>query len=405
VHCGIGTHRVGTDCVPGVLSSSTSTTPWTPNVRVSETTLDFAAECAMAVDSAGRIVIAAILFDQFDPKTTSSSGIGVWRSEDGGASFRRAYTAKPDQGRFLGDPAVLFDARDVLYVGWVDYGMKGMVGDVMIARSTDSSTFASAELIDPDGEGTFRDRPWLSVAPDGGVWVSWVYGSQGGYGAKRAVSKQGKSFSGVETIFATSEILDSPIAFDAEGHAVVATAAGGFGGEGLGAWRDLGSGWAPEPLLMTATAIDPLPQIRWSSKAGFVITFLAAPDFAISMYTMRSMDGGRTWIGPVPVDAAGPQGSSALPWMTTDEGGRVHLMWLDDREGGWRPYTAVSDDGQHFRSAERVGDASFTEDGDERRWIGDFNTVIARGGRRYATWTDSRDGKSAIYFSSAPGVD
>jgi hypothetical protein len=353
----------------------------------------------MDVDSQGRIIIAAIIFEEYTPPAFSP-GIGVWRSPDGGATFTRVYTATPPPMTFLGDPTVIFDDQDRLFAGWVQDDQLGN-GDVMIVRSDDTNNFSAPELIDPAGHGTFRDRPWLSRAPDG-VSVSWVVAEMGSfsYGSKRGIARGTGAFDAVETIEAMGdELLDSPIAFGQQGEAIAATTGGG----GLTAWRNRGGGWTPERMVSLGNGIDSLAQIRWSKTAGFVTVFLAPPTYAISLYTMRSVDDGRTWMGPNPVDVAN-KSSATLPWMTTDEAGLIHLMWLDNRDGGWRPYTAVSEDGEHFRAEERIGDESFIEDGDERRWIGDFNTIVARGGQRYATWTDTRNGHSAIYFSTARGV-
>jgi hypothetical protein len=382
-------------------AADSSTTSWSANVQVSEAALDFATETAMSVDSRGNIAIAAIVFEHYDP-TSFESSIGLWLSRDDGQSFSRAYTATGSQQKYLGDPTVLFDNEDRLIVGWVRYDMNGG-GDVMIVRSTDGVDFSDPELVDPSGQGTLRDRPWLSLAPDGSVTVSWVAAADFfSTVSKRAISRGGGPFDTVETVAPGSEgFVDAPIAFDLSGGAIAVM-------DDLTVWRLEGGAWTPVQALSSASAragVEAAPQVAWTPKAGYTVAFLGPPRFGISLYAIHSLDG-RSWSTPEPIAGGAVGGAAAaLPWLTADDNGRLHLMWLDNRSGGWVPYAAVSDDGAHFRQEERIGDAAFTDNGDERRWLGDFNTIVARSGRRYAAWADSRgDVQSAIFFSSAPEV-
>jgi hypothetical protein len=403
--CGAGTHRAGTECVPDLAgTSSTSTTSWSANVRVSEMDLDFAAETAMAVDSKGNIVIAAMIFPHYDPRTFDD-GIGVWRSTDGGATFARIFTATHPAGKFVGDPTVVFDAEDRLIVGWVLYADNSSASDVMVVHSTDGATFGMPELVDPDRVGDFRDRPWLALAPDGSVSINWVAASASapGTGARRAISRDGGAFQEVETVEPgdQGQLVNSPIAFAKDGTGMAI-------GDAFMTWRLTDGGWSSGQAIappMSSGEVSPTPIVAWSEAAGFDVIFLGLPRYDVSLYTTHTVDRGRSWTAPSALEGDEDAKSSAvLPWITADERGRIHVIWLDNRGGGWAPYTAFSDDGVHFHAVERIGDATFDENGDERRWIGDFLAIVARGGKRYATWSDSRDGSSAIYFSSAPGV-
>jgi hypothetical protein len=88
--------------------------------------------------------------------------------------------------------------------------------------------------------------------------------------------------------------------------------------------------------------------------------------------------------------------------VTTDEQKTVHVIWLDNRYGGWVPMTAHSSDGVTFSASERIGDSQFTQTSSFNPWIGDFISLVVRDGWRYAVWTDSREGIAQIYFSRAP---
>jgi hypothetical protein len=395
-------------CMPkGALATSfTSSTPWSKNLAVSETMLDVASEPAMDVSSKGLIVIAAIVVPHYDSSSpTLGSAIGVWRSKDGGASFQRVALLKPaDLATAAGDPTVLFDQQDLLTIAWAEWSPDATSGEVMAVHSKDGMTLSSPEHVDPSTMPVFRDRPWLALAPDGDVVLSWAVLTTslfGSTGAKRAVSHAGGPFGSVETIEPSGDYVPSPLSF-----APGVTLAVAENGSGFRAWRDLGAGWSAVGVVNALDAVQPLPQLRWSEAVGFNAVFLGAPRYAVQIYSVHSEDQGRSWIGPTPIDDGSPGGGSkAMPWSTIDEKGRLHLMWLDNKDGGWVPYTSMSEDGVHFHAAERIGDAAFQEDGSFLDWIGDFNALVVRGGRRYATWSDSRTGHSGIYFSTALEVE
>jgi hypothetical protein len=401
VSCAVGTRREGLECVPDPLGEAASaTTSWSRNVRVSEPSYEIAAEPAMSVDSQGRIYIASIVLERYDPMEFRSS-VALWRSTDGGTSFETLLVVDPPAGRYLGDVTLIHDRADRLYFAWIQYAVDENLGDVIVLRSNDGASFGEPELVDPEGQGNFRDRPWFAPAPGGKIALSWVSLIEfAGASANVAFSVDGGSF-GAPEVFGTTEpgLLNTPIAWNDQGVAV-----GAFGrSSGVTAWVRRDDAWAPaRPVELGPQRLQEIqPVITWTPRAGFTIAFLGPPEHASALYTVHSLDA-RSWSVPSRIDSGFPTGASAaLVWSTTDERGRVHLMWLDNRSGGWVPYTAYSLDGVHFVGLERIGDTPFVEDYDFRRWIGDFNAIVVKNGVRYATWTDTRDGRSAIYFSRA----
>jgi hypothetical protein len=385
-------------------------TPWSSNVVAIGEPFLRAAETALGVDSRGTIWVAAIVFPMFN----MASRIAVARSSDGGQSFAIARVFDPTSSvSWLGDPTVAIDHQDRVFVGWAEYRTVGsasaaIAGRVKVARSEDGTTWTEPTTIGQAGpEPWFEDRPWFSVSPDGAVYLVWFgapaadgFASPGQYWS-RALG--GAPFDPPRAIYELSRFLStSPLAFDGAG----APMAVGEDGREVRAWRLSAESWVSAPV----GAIHPAPGLTdhyiqiASDPAGSLTVAYADGSFgAIVPFLSRSTDGGRHWSGVARLDRGlGPPSSAALPWITTDDRERVHLLWLDNRSGGWVPYTAVSDDGVAFREPERIGDASFVEDGSSQRWIGDFNALVVRGGRRYAAWTDTRSGTSRIYFSTAP---
>jgi hypothetical protein len=404
VRCGFGTHRAGSMCVADspVFTSSTSTTAWSPNVRVSEVSVEFATDPAMAVDSQGTIAIAAIVFSHVGT-IGFTSAVAVWISGDAGASFSRAFTPDVPPSALLRDPTVLFDAEERLRVGWIEITVDESghaSGHVMVASASDGARGFSAARVDPDGDPMMPARPWLSLGSDRAVSVSYASTQSDPLrtASWRALAGDGAGFDTLEAITPDGFVL-APLAFAASGIGFAISPM-------LGGWRRTSGGWSSVRASPPSPFVAAAPRVIWSAKAGFVVAFVGAPEFATSLYMLRSVDDGRGFEGPFSIAGdGGARSSAALPSMTVDEEGRVHLMWLDNRGGGWTPFTSVSEDGIHFRSEERIGDAPFFDDGDPHRSIGSTNAIVARGGRRYAAWADSRaDRRSQIFFSSAPGA-
>ena len=94
-----------------------------------------------------------------------------------------------------------------------------------------------------------------------------------------------------------------------------------------------------------------------------------------------------------------------------DGGGRIHVVWMDDRNGYGAVYHAYSDDqGKTFSDNSRVSDKIFSFPGSapppppatqEGTWIGDYLSVTTVRDKVIVAWSDQRSGtpKSAIYES------
>ena len=130
----------------------------------------------------------------------------------------------------------------------------------------------------------------------------------------------------------------------------------------------------------------------------------------VSIYCMRSTNGGTSWNTPVRVN----QGTTAVdyasffPWITCDPvTGNLYCIFYDDRRLGststaCEVWVASSEDGGVTWGDFRVGDVSFTPApiaGMAGGYFGDYLGITARDGWVYPCWTDNRSGRALTYVS------
>jgi hypothetical protein len=130
----------------------------------------------------------------------------------------------------------------------------------------------------------------------------------------------------------------------------------------------------------------------------------------VSVYCMRSTDGGLTWGTPVKVN----QGTSAndfasfLPWITCDPvTGKLYCVFYDDRNLGStstavETWMAYSENGGATWTDIKVSDVSFTPapiPGLASGYFGDYLGITARNNYVYPAWTDNRSGRALTYVS------
>lgn len=132
---------------------------------------------------------------------------------------------------------------------------------------------------------------------------------------------------------------------------------------------------------------------------GSLLEFLPSPGSVArdhrDIVMTRSKDGGRTWSPKVRVNDDPPGSDQALPVAAVDELGRVHVAWMDRRNGAQpgltaSPYWTVSlDGGLTFRPSVRVGPESdyiaFEAGG-----IGDFIALLPHAGSVLVAWPNIR---------------
>jgi hypothetical protein len=143
---------------------------------------------------------------------------------------------------------------------------------------------------------------------------------------------------------------------------------------------------------------------RFALRRFLSLALAGAPQFS------WSADGGRTW-SVKRVAGAGAARASRYPTIHVSERGRIHIVWMDDRNGSGALYHVYSDDfGAHFSPETKITDAPFLFPADapppppatqNGTWIGDYISITTIGETVVAAWSDQRDGtpKSVVRTS------
>ncbi|MBF0129537.1 MAG: hypothetical protein HQL33_06065 [Alphaproteobacteria bacterium] len=131
------------------------------------------------------------------------------------------------------------------------------------------------------------------------------------------------------------------------------------------------------------------------------------------LWVQTSTDGGLSW-RRVQVALPGEGKAWRYPALHVDRAQRVHVVWMDDRDGYGAIHHAYSDDrGKTFSAATRVSDARFpfpakapppppgTQDG---TWIGDYIGLASVGDRIVVAWSDQRAGPGLSTVYTAVGA-
>ena len=128
----------------------------------------------------------------------------------------------------------------------------------------------------------------------------------------------------------------------------------------------------------------------------------------ISVYMIRSTNGGNSWSTPVRVNQGNFQnGKEAFfPWICCDPStGTLAVVFYDDRNTGsssCETWVALSYDAGNTWEDFRVSDVSFTPSaipGLASDYFGDYLGISGRDGIFYPCWTDNRTGAALTYVS------
>ncbi|MEK6608704.1 MAG: hypothetical protein AABZ30_13675, partial [Myxococcota bacterium] len=341
---------------------------------------------------------------------------------DGGATFERAGEYPSDDG-YSGDVALAATDEGDAYLVWIDYyGRPEAVSDLYAVATHDHGESWGEPVRVAEGDDELLvDRPWVAVGPDGTVHVKWMSYVYNGTYEEMWIGYTRSGDGGVT--------FDPPDAFDVSDLAnyddytysnyALAVAADGDvlvseqfleyeSGNSLASSVRLGrlegdefdSDEIAETYYSRDLKLNAYPMAAAAPTGRVCFAYLDALERDIDLYVAVADDGED--FDPPETFESGVGSTQALPWIAADADGRCHLIWLDNRSGDWEVWAAtVRPDGTRS-PIERVSDASFTEDGSPEQWLGDMNSIAVGGSMRYAVWTDTREGESAIYFSTSP---
>ncbi len=264
------------------------------------------------------------------------NGIALARSLDRGRSFGAPVTVTGSGGD-TDDPSVAVAPDGTVYTAF----MAGSGGQryPAVATSVDhGATFARVTPLSPPPGKNFGDRDFISVGPDGAVYVTWSYGPNPG-SVTYICPGESCSFSSGEMNIVMQRSTDGGRTFGPMSHV-----SPGFPGGGADS----------APLVVEPSGrIDVLYQ-------SYQVAHPSHRFGPAYMYFTSSRDGGRTWSPPVQVGGRAGSMSTAEWWIdgdiAADAGGNLYATWDTQRgstaDVGWLSYS--TDHGRHWSSPVQV---------------------------------------------------
>jgi len=164
---------------------------------------------------------------------------------------------------------------------------------------------------------------------------------------------------------------------------------------------DGGVTWEPEQELSRAPLTNRVdafysPVLESDGRDRFWAVWLGLKNGRSSVYTSRSVDGGKTWTDPV---ALSGQSISVFRPRLLRSGDRVLVVWIDARTQRDRIFAVNSaDGGVTWTSPTRV---DHVPDGSTKN-AGAPTLVLGQDQEVFATWEDGRNGREDIFFGRSP---
>jgi hypothetical protein len=270
-----------------------------------------------------------------DPRTgfvyaawIGARGIGFARSADGGHRFGKPVLLPRSGGGW--DPAVAVAPNGTVYAAFMNSADHRSF-PVVAASFDHGQTFPQVSALVPRKRGNWGDRDFITVAPDGTLYLTWDYGPS----AKKVtfICTHGGSCA-----FATGD-LNVVLQRSTDGGKTwgpIIHVSPGFPG----------SGGDSAPLLA-----EPGGRIDLEYQGYHITNRTTYAMKPAHSYFTSSADGGKTWSAPVRVGPRGPAMSLAEWWIDgalgSDSAGNLYITWdsqagkkADRRDIGWLSFSA-----------------------------------------------------------------
>lgn len=331
-----------------------------------------------------------------------SDGIGVWRSIDDCQSFQfYAYThtdtldATVDDMEILAvdnTPASPFYGR--MYVVW-----KGESGQIQFTYSDDGAKwFAGGIALTGLNEfGKTAQTPWVAVAPNGDVYVTWVVLTAASdaqthtYDIEVAASTNGG---------ATFAARPSPLQGALAPHDTANSACK------ENAWDSV----TLPALLGNIRYYPPPPQIAVGADGVIHMVYSYDPDGAdtgdvVDVFYRQSTDQGQTWSAELRLNDDGGSNDQFFPSISVSGQGRVVAAWYDRRNDPdnylFEVFARASyDNGVTWAASEKVSDAQspvVIDDEIALCYHGFYDQQFQDEGHAYLFWSDDREGDADVF--------
>jgi BNR/Asp-box repeat len=310
------------------------------------------------------------------------SKIAFSRSLDGGRTFSPAFTIPASVGSNLNawDPALAVAPDGTVYAAFMV--AKGSQWYPVVDASFDhGATFTQVSSLTPPDAKNWGDRPFIAVAPDGTVYVTWDYGPER---------------TSVTFICATS----GSCAF-ATGDLNVVLQRSTDRGKTWSSMSYVSPGFPASGGDLAPIVVEPSGRVDVIYQGYHITdttTYAMEPAFE---YFTASVDQGRTWSSPIKVGPEAGTMSLAEWWidsaLSRDAGGNLYASW--DTQG-------TNSDG----SANDIGWLAFSKDGG-RTWSAALQATpdnldvphimeVAGGasGIAYVSWLSNSDPRGYALF-------
>jgi hypothetical protein len=382
------------------------------NVRIIDHSTPYAwqVEPTLAVLSDGRILVG---FKEAESHSGPGFRVGFSYSTDNGKTWSPNILMDPTTpGNLQSDPWLVTDADDNAYFVFLDWNAE--TSGIGVAKTTDGGATWLPTVQASDTTGGFDDKETACIDAEGNLYIVWDFYADAGPTDMRFT----KSIDGGATFQATTPILTPYIPYITclpNGTLFVTTdewqGLGGTPSQDIWISRsnDGGVTWSPQINVTPyeADEVGIIDVVDTDSQNNIYVAYSAGTwDFTgitlptanyTEIYVTKSTDGGSTWSSPVMINNV-TNGVQRMVEMHIDETDTIHVAWLDGRDGEWNIYYSYSDDGGvSFHPNVRV-----TSEGTALEYWrpGDYFTLRSGPNGVCIVWTDGRGEDLDIYFAA-----
>ena len=369
---------------------------------------------------------------------TTLYGANYFESTTGGLTWGGSYTGAG--GSNSGDPATAIGLNGRQFVNFIN-----SPGGQGVAYSDNGSTWTTATIGPNPGSLADKNHMWIDNCPtspyEGNLYCAWTdFG--GSYNYDVVISRStnnGVTWSTRVPISGTISTFDHGVNLqtgpNGEVYAIWATyPSSGVTENGIGFAKSTNGGSSfntPVKIISTIQGIREIgvsKSMRVNSFPVLAVDISGGPNNGnlyavwsnygdpnngntgtnISVYMIRSTNGGATWTNPIRVNQGSfTNGKEAYsPWITCDPvTGNLGVVFYDDRNttsASCETWVAYSIDAGTTWTDFRVSDVSFTPTpipGLAASYMGDYLAITSRGNIFYPCWTDTRNNLFMTYVS------
>lgn len=356
-------------------------------------------------------------------------GIGYTFSVNDGDSFLPVTVIQSPEGRDSSDPVLAVDGERNFWLTWVGFYRDPNTGEpfdmrIYVAKAAAGTTSFGepVEASDPS-EGSFADKPWITITGQGALLVTYGREGPGGWGIVAARSSDGVNWE--RAVIAEDPLQSNSfrnLAFPcavagAPTVYVVYVQVGSDPAIRLHRSDDDGVSFAPGTELQVNGAGELVafdgPNCVASGEDVWVSYGLSnvggGSEQSAVLFAVRlahSMNAGKSI--DTRINAHDDQAASFFlhPQIAREESGAMDLVYYAgnfdlDADGSFRRSRSI-DNGQTFGPSVRVGKPIvFLPDRGDPRWLGDYTGAAWRAGALYMAYTDNASGFAHVAFSRA----